>query len=137
MKENYKANSTRTDENSDNKFSIFNYISKPDAQAETSFNKFEEEIEAEINAYLGEPLLDQLADILEYWKTNRFRFKILGIVVKDLFSVQSSSAAIESKFSESGKLMRPDRRRFTVKTLKYCVFLKGNISYIKIVNSNN
>jgi hypothetical protein len=107
------------------KFDLFSFM---DVQAESSSNSRDEgdSLNKEITNYLLEPVENRSLDVLSYWKINQNRFKVLARIVKEIFSVQATSAPIERVFSVSGFLMRSHRSIFTYKNLSNLMFSKCN-----------
>ncbi|RNA10046.1 hypothetical protein BpHYR1_040334 [Brachionus plicatilis] len=76
---------------------------EPDIQEHQSKKR---KLEIELMSYLSLGLVDRLE------------------LVRDIYSIQASSAPIEKYFSGSTFLMRPHRSRFTYKNLTNIMFLK-------------
>ncbi|KAL0434033.1 UNVERIFIED_CONTAM: Zinc finger BED domain-containing protein RICESLEEPER 3 [Sesamum latifolium] len=63
--------------------------------------------------YLEESLLPRTRDfdILIWWKTNGVKFPTLQKMTRDFLAIPVSTIASESAFSNSGKLINPQRNR--------------------------
>lgn len=61
----------------------------------------------ELDKYLEEKRLNRNLeiDILEYWRTNHFRFPNLSLMARDVLSIPISTVASESAFSVSGRIL--------------------------------
>lgn len=98
---------------------------------EENFENFElKRFENELDLYLSEINEKTECNILSYWKNRSRDFKVLSLLVRDIYSIQASSAPIEKYFSGSTFLMRPHRSRFTYKNLSNIMFLKCNKKYM-------
>lgn len=76
------------------------------------FDAMDEEIGAavektELDKYLEEKKLNRNLeiDILEYWRTNQYRFPNLSLMVRDILSIPISTVASESAFSIGGRIL--------------------------------
>ncbi|KAL6521245.1 hypothetical protein OROGR_017814 [Orobanche gracilis] len=74
------------------------------------FNNFEFSTPAkrtELEMYLDEPKTDRTSNlnVLEYWKSQKFRFPILCKIARDVLSVPISTVASESAFSLGGRIL--------------------------------
>lgn len=61
----------------------------------------------ELDKYLEEKRLNRNLeiDILEYWRTNQFRFPNLSLMARDILSIPVSTVASESAFSVGGRIL--------------------------------
>jgi len=64
----------------------------------------------EIDAYLGEPTIDddednEDFDVLKYWKTSEKKFPILSIMARDVLSIPITTVASKSAFSKGGRVL--------------------------------
>jgi len=64
----------------------------------------------EIDAYLGEPTIDddednEDFDVLKYWKISEKKIPILSIMARDVLSIPTTIVASESAFSKGGRVL--------------------------------
>jgi hypothetical protein len=76
-------------------FSLFNYIdNRPSMnKVDLSYQKFLNEMSYELEVYLHEDIAPQNIGIMDYWRINKFRFKILSVIARDLLSIPSSATS--------------------------------------------
>lgn len=60
-------------------------------------------------------------DVLQWWKANSERFKILSQVARDVLSIPVSTVASESAFSTGGRILDPFRSNLAPKTVEVLV----------------
>ncbi|KAF7151151.1 hypothetical protein RHSIM_Rhsim02G0184700 [Rhododendron simsii] len=60
-------------------------------------------------------------DVLQWWKANSERFKILSQVARDVLSILVSTVASESAFSTGGRILDPFRSNLAPKTVEALV----------------
>ena len=65
-------------------------------------------------------------DILSWWQAREGQFPVLAAMARDLLSVQASTVALESAFSESGRVLSIRRTRLTPASLEMCICLKDH-----------
>ncbi|GKD66352.1 zinc finger BED domain-containing protein RICESLEEPER 3, partial [Tanacetum coccineum] len=64
--------------------------------------------------------IEELAgyDVLGFWKANESTFPVISQMAQDILSVQTTSAASESAFSTSGRVLSIQRTRLTPASLE-------------------
>ncbi|XP_038895827.1 zinc finger BED domain-containing protein RICESLEEPER 2-like [Benincasa hispida] len=77
-------------------------------------------VDSEVYIYLLEPRVkrEDDFDILDWWKGNSSRYKILSKIARDLLAVPVSTVASESAFSTSGKVIDPFRTSLSPTTVE-------------------
>ncbi|XP_038877573.1 zinc finger BED domain-containing protein RICESLEEPER 1-like [Benincasa hispida] len=68
-------------------------------------------VDSEVDIYLLEPRVkrEDNFDVLDWWKGNSSRYKILRKIARDLLAVPISTVAFESAFNTGGKVIDPFR----------------------------
>ena len=86
------------------------------------FIRDEQDVEpkSELEKYFEETCEDGGKDlhILGWWKSNRFKYKILSRIARDLLAILVSTVASESAFSTSGRVLDPFRSCLTPKVVQ-------------------
>ncbi|CAH1423154.1 unnamed protein product [Lactuca virosa] len=78
---------------------------------------------SELERYLSdnqEPSYEYF-DLLDWWKTNKAKYKILGKIARDVLAVPVSTVASESAFSTRGRLLDSFRSSLSPKTVQALV----------------
>lgn len=62
---------------------------------------------AELDKYLSQPceIADETFDILDWWRKNSSRYKILAKMAKDVFAICLSTTSLEPTFSTKGRVL--------------------------------
>lgn len=62
---------------------------------------------SELDRYLSQPceIADETFDILDWWRRNSSRYKILGKMAKDVYAISLSTTAIVPTFSTRGRVL--------------------------------
>jgi hypothetical protein len=62
---------------------------------------------SDLDLYLLEPLFDRRKelDILEYWKSDQYRYPRLSQMARDVLTVPLTTVALESAFSSGGRTL--------------------------------
>ena len=68
--------------------------------------------------------------ILDWWKKMEPQFPVLASMARDILSVQASTVASESAFSESGRVLSIRRTRLTPESLEMCICFKDHLDAI-------
>ena len=89
----------------------------------TSFvNVGNEEVNDELNTYLGEKLVpfnvEEKFDVLAWWKVNGGNYSILSQITRDILAIPITNIASESAFTTSGRFVSPYRNRLHPSTLE-------------------
>lgn len=82
----------------------------------------------DVDEYLAEQCEDMTAknfDILNWWKVNSSRYKVLFQVAKDVLAVPISTVASESAFSTGGRILDPFRSSLSPKMVEAINCLKN------------
>ena len=87
----------------------------------------EQQINAELDAYVSAPKLDPEEDPLAWWKIQTPSYPILCKLVKKYLCVCATSAASERLFSTSGKIVTPLRACLKPDKVDMLVFLSRNL----------
>ena len=86
------------------------------------FIRDEQDVEpkSELEKYFEESCEDggKDLDILGWWKSNRFKYKILSQIARDVLAIPVSTVASESAFSTSGRVLDPFRSCLTPKVVQ-------------------
>ena len=61
---------------------------------------------------------DRTFDILQWWKANASRFKILSLITRDVLAIPVSTVASESAFSTGGRVLDLFRSQLSPKTVE-------------------
>nr|CAD2162268.1 unnamed protein product [Meloidogyne enterolobii]CAD2184299.1 unnamed protein product [Meloidogyne enterolobii] len=91
----------------------------------------DEEIDVEIQKYLGQGCIEQNADPLEWWSVNAGTFKSLAQVAKKYLTAPSTSIESEQLFSTARDLYDYRRYNITPKNGEMLLFLNKAIPIIK------
>lgn len=77
-------------------------------------------VRSELDHYLEDDVLSRTLgfDVLNWWKANGPKYPTLQVIAKDILAISLSTAAFESAFSTSGRLVSPHRSRLHSNTLK-------------------
>ena len=88
-------------------------------------------VNTEVNIYLLEPRIkrEENFDILDWWKGNSSRYKVLSKVARDLLAIPVSTVASESAFNTSGRVIDPFRSMLAPTTVEALVWHK--IGYVR------
>ncbi|CAL5336331.1 unnamed protein product [Camellia sinensis] len=79
------------------------------------------ENKSELEKYLVDDCVDPRVpnfDILNWWKVNGNKYKVLSLIAKDVLAVPVSTVASESAFSTSGRVLDPFRSSLTPKMVE-------------------
>ncbi|KAL7166525.1 hypothetical protein ACSBR2_037235 [Camellia fascicularis] len=79
------------------------------------------ENKSELEKYLVDDCVDPRVpnfDILNWWKVNRNKCKVLSLITRDVLAVPVSTVAFESAFSTSGRVLDPFRSSLTPKMVE-------------------
>jgi hypothetical protein len=89
----------------------------------------------EYHHYLQEPLLQENASPLDWWKSNTYRYPKLSQVAKVLLAIPASSAASERTFAKARLAMPWNSCRLSASSLQAIICLRGfNLGLIKMIN---
>lgn len=95
----------------------------------------------DVDRYLTDEPLNPMTssfNILNWWKENSERYKILSIIAKDVLAIQVSTVASESAFSTSGRILDPFRSSLSPEMVEALVctqsWLKGQQGGLKLDN---
>ncbi|XP_022899313.1 zinc finger BED domain-containing protein RICESLEEPER 2-like [Olea europaea var. sylvestris] len=72
-----------------------------------------------------EDLTNDDFDILNWWKLNENKFKIVSQIAKDVLAIQISTVAPESAFSTSGRILDPFRSSLSAKMVEAVICTKN------------
>ncbi|XP_024027024.1 zinc finger BED domain-containing protein RICESLEEPER 2-like [Morus notabilis] len=78
----------------------------------------------DLDRYLADENVNPLTpdfDILEWWKDNSKKFKVLSQIARDVLAVQVSTVASESAFSTGGRILDPFRSSLNPKMVEALV----------------
>jgi len=80
-------------------------------------------VDTEVDIYLLEPRIkrEENFDILDWWKGNSSRYKVLSNVARDLLAIPVSTVASESAFNTSGRVIDPFRSMLASTTVEALV----------------
>ena len=81
--------------------------------------------EEEIDLYLEEDTISKETNIIDYYKANKERFRIIYNIVKDYLAISPSSTPSESTFSKVGDIITKKRNRLLPSTVKHLITLKS------------
>ncbi|CAL5354556.1 unnamed protein product [Camellia sinensis] len=110
-----------------------------DSQMESQFNsylegRFTSGSKSELDKYLGEVehfAKNQTFEILEYWKNNATKYRVLSQIAKDVLAMPISTVASESAFSTGGRILDPFRSSLAPSMVEALVctqnWLKSNL----------
>ena len=79
----------------------------------------------EYQVYLSLPLVDENADILEWWKTNQHQFPNLSRMALNYLAIPATSVPSEQVFSMEKNLITDKRNRLAGKTIRMYLCLKS------------
>ena len=82
------------------------------------------EIKNDVKIYLLEPcedIEDEDFDILNWWRVNGSKYRVLSKLARDIFAIQVSTVASESAFSTGGRILDPFRSSLTPKMVETLV----------------
>ncbi len=82
--------------------------------------------ESQIQEYLDEPLFDNGADPLFWWKENSAKFPSMAKLASRYLATQSSSAPVKRLFSVCGNIFCPNRCSLADSTFQRLTFIKVN-----------
>ena len=88
-------------------------------------------VDTEVDIYLLELRIkcEENFNILDWWKGNSFRYKVLSKVAQDLLAIPVSIVASEFAFSTSGRVIDPFRSMLAPTTVEALVWHK--IGYVR------
>ena len=70
-------------------------------------------------------------DILEWWKVNATKYRVLSLIARDVLAMPISTVASESAFSTGGRILDPFRSSLAPKMVEVLVctqnWLRSNI----------
>ncbi|KAH0981217.1 hypothetical protein GBA52_008394 [Prunus armeniaca] len=83
----------------------------------------------ESDSYLADPLAfvskDAFFDILMWWKLNGPKYPVLAAIAKDVLSIQTSTVAYESCFSNGGKVIDAFRSKLTPRSMEAFICMQN------------
>ena len=82
------------------------------------------EIKNDVEKYLlesQEAIEDEDFDILNWWRVNGSKYRVLSKLARDIFAIQVSTVASESAFSTGGRILDPFRSSLTPKMVETLV----------------
>ena len=68
-----------------------------------------------------EDIEDEDFDILNWWRVNESKYRVLSKLVKDIFAIQVSTITSKSAFSIGGRILDPFRSSLTPKMVETLV----------------
>ncbi|KAL5861151.1 hypothetical protein ACOSQ4_002447 [Xanthoceras sorbifolium] len=86
------------------------------------------DLKNEVERYLiesDEYLDDENFDVLNWWKVNSSKYKILSQIARDIFTIPVSTVASESAFSTGGRILDPFRSSLTPKMVEILICLQN------------
>lgn len=96
---------------------LFSFIKqRPSTQAKS--------LEQELAVYLREEPTDE--EVLHYWRRKAIDFPLLAQVAKRAFTIPACGTVVESIFTATEHLLRPERGRVLPKNLETLIYLKAN-----------
>ena len=66
--------------------------------------------------------------ILDWWKMNSFKYKIVSQMAKDVLAAQMSTVASESAFSIGGRILDPFRSSLSPRMVEALICTKNSLS---------
>ena len=75
----------------------------------------------EINRYIlesDEDMDNHQFNVLDWWRLNSTKYKILSLIARDIFAIPLSTVASESVFSIGGRILDPYRSSLTPKMVE-------------------
>ena len=91
------------------------------------------EAKCEVALYCEEGLVPEDSDILEYWKTNRKKFPLLGRLARKFLCIPASSATSEQVFSRAGNAVSEQRTNLSIDNIEMLVYMKKNMKELKTI----
>ena len=85
------------------------------------------QIQLEFERYLADPAADIKSCALDWWKTNKKRFPVLGILAKKYLGVMSTSVPCERLFSDAGNIITAKRNRLSPSNAEMLIVLYSNM----------
>lgn len=112
-----------------------------------AYNKFVEKtvrkritLKSELDMYMEDFFVkvvkDVEFDILDYWKTNAIKYKILSAMTKDILSIPMPSVASECAFSTRERLIRDHRSSLKSKIVEALICAQDWLPHIHTVESS-
>ncbi|KAL5856918.1 hypothetical protein ACOSQ3_004376 [Xanthoceras sorbifolium] len=102
------------------------------------------DLKNEVERYLmdfDEYLDDENFDVLNWWKVNSSKYKILSQIARDIFVIPVSTVASESAFSTGGRILDSFRSSLTPKMVEILIclqnWLRARNIYLDIVPSTD
>jgi hypothetical protein len=104
-----------------------NEIFGEEYRSEVTGTTIDEEICDEIKQYRKVEHLPLDGNILQWWKTNEFRFPKLALFAKSQLMVPATSVPVERIFSTAGDIVTAQRSCLKPKSVDMFIFLKTNM----------
>jgi hAT family C-terminal dimerisation region/Domain of unknown function (DUF4413) len=79
----------------------------------------------ELTGYLAEPVIDDKADVLGWWRENAGRYPVLARIARDYLAIPASSASSERAFSGGADLVVKKRGSLNGDTIRACTCLSS------------
>ncbi|KAI3821268.1 hypothetical protein L1987_08832 [Smallanthus sonchifolius] len=99
---------------------------------------------SELRRYIGTNFLSFMSsdvfedfDILAWWKGNEATFSFFSVMASDVLSVQASTFASESVFSDSGRVLSIRITRLTPVAMEICVCLKDHLDAVERIQDTS
>ena len=98
-------------------------------------------VDTKVDVYLMEHCISREVnfDILEWWKGNSSRYKVLSQIAKDILAILVSTVASESAFSTSGRVIDSFHSTLAPTTIEALVYAQNwmrskaiNIEYVDL-----
>ena len=92
----------------------------------------------EVDKFMMMPLSAEtlLLDTLDWWKSHQAEYPMMSILVRSLYSVPSTAAAIERVWSSSGLTISSRRSCLGPTNFENLIFVHENYAFVKSDNSN-